>query len=112
MVPDQNVYVSFYGDGDGCNAISGNCSAKADVTFAVSSSGAYNFDCALHTYSWDFGDGTHSTDKAPAHRYTADGVYNVKVHVVAGSAAVDLTSTVRITGATPVAPRGGHAVRH
>jgi PKD repeat protein len=110
MVPDQNVYISFYGDG--CTAVSGNCSAKADVAFAVSTDGSYDFNCAPHTYSWDFGDGGHSTDKAPLHRYTTDGTYNVKVHVAVGTAVVDLTSTARVVGAPAAPPRGGRAVRH
>jgi PKD repeat protein len=110
MKPDDNVYVTYYGDG--CTAVAGNCNAKNDVAFAVSSSG-YSFDCALHTYSWDFGDGKHSTDTAPVHRYTADGTYHVKVHVAVGTASVDLTSTVKvINGSAAVSPRGGHAVRH
>jgi len=109
MEADVNVYVSYFGDG--CGPFSGNCSAKTDVAFGVTSRG-YVFECAPHTYAWDFGDGTHSTDKAPTHRYTADGTYHVTVHLSNGSAAVDLTSTVKVVGAPPVAPRGGHAVRH
>jgi len=101
MVPDQNVYVVYFGDG--CSAASGSCSAKADVAFAVGSSG-YTFDCSPHTYSWDFGDGAHSTDKAPLHRYTSDGTYHVKVHVAVGTASADLTSTVKVVGGTPVVP--------
>jgi hypothetical protein len=42
-----------------------------------------------------------------------DGTYNVKVHVAVGTAAVDLTSTVKVVGADPVIPArhraaGGH----
>jgi PKD repeat protein len=109
MIPDQNVYVTYYGDG--CTAVAGSCNAKADVAFAVSSSG-YNFDCAVHSYSWDFGDSKQSTDKAPTHRYTADGTYHVKVHVTAGTSSVDLIQTVKVVNGAAVQPRGGHAVRH
>ena len=109
IVPDINVYVTFFGDG--CNAISGNCSAKADIAFDVNATG-YDFTCASHTYSWDFGDGGHGTGKTPLHRYTADGTYHVVVHFSNGSATADLNATVKVVGATPVAPRGGHAVRH
>ncbi|HEX3069983.1 MAG TPA: PKD domain-containing protein, partial [Thermoanaerobaculia bacterium] len=110
MIPNENVYISFYGDG--CNAISGNCSAKADVAFAVSSSGSYDFGCALHTYSWDFGDGSHSTEKAPLHRYAIDGTYNVKVHVAVGSVGVDLPATVTVTGGEPAVPARRRASGH
>ncbi|MEA2327506.1 MAG: xanthomonalisin, partial [Thermoanaerobaculia bacterium] len=110
MKPEENVYVTYFGDG--CTAANGSCSAKANVAFAVGSSG-YSFDCALHTYSWDFGDGKLSTDAAPLHRYTVDGTYHVKVHVAVGTASVDLTSTVKVIGgAAAPPPRGGHAVRH
>jgi len=109
MVPDSNVYVTYFGDG--CTAVTGNCSAKADVAFAVGATG-YNFDCALHTYTWDFGDGSHSTNKAPSHRYTEDGTYHVTVHLSNGTAAVDLTATVKVVGAPAGPPRGGRAVRH
>ena len=30
-------------------------------------------------YSWDFGDGTTSTQQNPSHTYTALGVYDVKL---------------------------------
>jgi PKD repeat protein len=99
MTPDVNVYITF--NGDGCNAVTGNCSAKADVAFAVNSTG-YDFECAPHTYTWDFGDGVHSTGKTPAHRYTANGAFTVKVHVAVGAASADLTATVHVVGATPV----------
>jgi len=62
----------------------------------------YDFGCAIHTYAWDFGDGGRATEKSPSHRYTTDGVYHVKVHMVNGSQPVDLTGTVTIVGGTPV----------
>jgi hypothetical protein len=99
MVPDQNVYITFHGDS--CNLLT--CSANANVVFAVSPNG-YDFTCAQHTYAWDFGDGGHSTDTAPSHKYTADGTYRVTVHVVHGTTAVDLTSTVQVVGAPPPPP--------
>ena len=101
MIPDQNVFITYYGDG--CTAVAGSCNAKADVAFAVNSSG-YNLDCAVHSYSWDFGDGKQSTDKAPTHRYTADGIYHVKVHVTGGTSSVDLLQTVTVINGGPVVP--------
>jgi PKD repeat protein len=103
MVPDQNVYVTYFGDG--CTASSGNCNASNDVAFGIGTVG-YNFDCTPHTFTWDFGDGTHSSEKAPVHRYTVNGVYNVNVHIAAGTASVDLPARVTVVnGKTPVPPR-------
>lgn len=49
----------------------------------------------LHT--WDFGDGTVSSEQAPKHRYEAPGKYTVKLTVAAGmytaSAATEITVT-------------------
>jgi PKD repeat protein len=97
----DNVYIFF--TGDGCTWVSGNCSAKADVVFGVAANG-YDLTCGQPTYSWDFGDGTHSTDKAPSHRYTADNTYNVKVRVFNGTQSIDLTATATVVGGTPVGP--------
>src|SRR5690606_37172669 len=43
----------------------------ADVQFTNQSS------ANATTYSWDFGDGTTSTDASPMHTYTVDGIYTV-----------------------------------
>jgi PKD repeat protein len=37
------------------------------------------------TWSWDFGDGTTSTDQSPSHTYTAAGKYNVSLSVSDGT---------------------------
>jgi OOP family OmpA-OmpF porin len=33
-------------------------------------------DAGIKSYSWDFGDGTHSTEQNPSHKYTSAGNYN------------------------------------
>ena len=36
---------------------------------------------------WDFGDGTNSIERSPTHVYASEGVYTVKLNVVAGTGA-------------------------
>jgi Zn-dependent metalloprotease len=49
-----------------------SCSAPLAVQFSNTSSGSSG-------YSWNFGDGSTGTTAAPAHTYTAPGVYAVKL---------------------------------
>lgn len=59
----------------------------------------------MHTFTWDFGDGTTvSGTLAPAHRYSAPGVYTVTLTVTdddGGQTADTLTVTVLYTAWTP-----------
>jgi PKD repeat protein len=41
------------------------------------------------TYSWNFGDGTTSTDQSPLHQYTTAGAYNVSLTVTDASGNTD-----------------------
>lgn len=113
MVTDgasANVYVTY--SGGGCTVFNGNnCSGKDDVAFAVSSIG-YDFTCAQHNYSWDFGDGKQGSGATPSHKYTADGTYRVTVHISVGTASADLATTVKVTGAGPVVPPKHRGVAH
>ena len=63
-----------------------SCSAPLAVQFVNSSNGAT-------TYSWNFGDGTTSTTTAPAHTYTAPGVYAVQL-VATGTCAANSKDSV------------------
>jgi PKD repeat protein len=109
MVPDQNVWITFFGDG--CTTSTGSCNAKNDVAFGLGAAG-YNFDCAPHTFTWDFGDGTHSSEKTPVHRYTFNGTYNVKVHVAVGTASADLPVKVTVVNGFPVVPPRHRSAGH
>ena len=49
-------------------------------------------------WSWDFGDGTASAEKSPAHVYTAEGVYTVKLQIFnAAQGTASITKTAIIT---------------
>jgi Zn-dependent metalloprotease len=49
------------------------------------------------TYSWDFGDGSTSTDVNPAHTYTGTGPYTVTLVVNNGSCSETITQQVSLT---------------
>ena len=57
-------------------AFSANTTQSCLAPLAVQFS---NTSLASSSYSWDFGDGATSTTAAPAHTYTASGVYAVKL---------------------------------
>lgn len=55
-----------------------------------------NLSSDANTYFWDFGDGTTSTDVAPFHIYSSDGVYVIRL-IAQGACGTDtLTRTVTI----------------
>ncbi|MFD0820918.1 PQQ-dependent sugar dehydrogenase, partial [Micromonospora zhanjiangensis] len=115
--PDGALYVLDYGSGcctgDTGSAIyrydyvgSGNraptavasadrTSGQAPLTVNFSSAGSADPEGGTLRYSWNFGDGTTSTAANPAHTFTADGVYNVKLTVTDPQGATG-TATVQI----------------
>ncbi len=100
--PEGALYVLDYGTSYGGNENSGlyriehvgdgqyapKAVAKADrtsgqgpLTVAFSSAGSSDANNDTLTYSWDFGDGTSSTDANPTHTYPSNGQYTVKLTV-------------------------------
>ena len=55
------------------------------------------------SYSWDFGDGEHSTDANPTHTYAVDGVYTVTLTATNGCGEAVMTGIVVIATAGPQA---------
>jgi PKD repeat protein len=105
MFPDSNVYITFLGPTSLCY-FGGDTSCKVGEGVAFTSSVlGYNFNCGSHTFSWDFGDGGHSTDQNPTHTYATDGTYKVTLHLANTTQAVDLTSSVKIGSGISVPPR-------
>ncbi len=63
---------------------------KLDVTFTNTSKYATS-------YSWDFGDGTSSTQENPTHKYAAGGAYKVKLTATNSEASVVKEKEVTVT---------------
>jgi len=57
------------------------------------------------TFSWDFGDGSSSTDKDPVHKYTAGGNYQVRLVARNGDQQIEASAGIRVEATVKVAPR-------
>lgn len=67
---------------DNCFSVPCVDAALPEITYVLRDKLAYFTLLASGTsYSWDFGDGQHSTDKHPSHYYTAPGTYYVWANV-------------------------------
>lgn len=75
MVTDT-AWTEFVPPVSGFAAVPRTGNAPLSVSFLDQSSGSLPL-----TYSWDFGDGTSSTDKNPVHEYGSAGSYNVTLTV-------------------------------
>jgi PKD repeat protein len=61
--------------------------APLEVTFTDHSPGA-------SSWSWDFGDGTDSTEQNPVHSFTIPGTYRVTLRATIGDDMESVTKTV------------------
>lgn len=64
-----------------------------------------DLDGSIASWSWDFGDGTGSSEAAPVHAYAVQGIYTVRLIVVDddGAASDPYTMAVSVENAPPVA---------
>ena len=97
MTAGSNVYIGYLGAQSGCTPGSGNCSASENISFNAATFG-YSYSCAPHTFSWNFGDGSTSTDQSPAHAYTTGGDYTVTLKVKNSAQEVTHTRTIKVVG--------------
>ena len=94
--------VGTIGSNFAANQIS-SCSLPAIINFN-------NTTAAGQTYSWIFGDGTTSTATSPAHTYSVNGTYSVKL-IATGCAAGTKDSILKISYITvnaPISPTGNN----
>jgi PKD repeat protein len=69
-----------------------NCMTPCSIVFTNQSQNATS-------YSWDFGDGTSSTETNPSHQYSALGKYQVKLVALNSAGQIDATKAITV-GAT------------
>ncbi len=63
---------------------------------------SYDSDGTIKSWSWNFGDGTSSTEKNPTHKYTNSGTYTVTLQVTDNYDDTNIkTSTITIPKNTP-----------
>lgn len=56
---------------------------------------------AATTWTWDFGDGTSSSERSPRHDYAQDGTYVVRLYVAGASGTSSGTKKIRVGGEAP-----------
>lgn len=81
------------------SATPSNGSAPLTVTF--SSDGSSDPDQDALTYSWDFGDGTTSTDQNPTKTFASNGTYTVTLTVSDGSKNHQATQKITVGSTAP-----------
>ncbi|MFZ2492333.1 MAG: PKD domain-containing protein [Thermoanaerobaculia bacterium] len=105
---EANTAINFVGGGpSGCNGSGSTCSVGETITFSVSPYGWSFADC--DKFTWDFGDGSTSTEKSPTKSYASAGTYAVKLKVEGGlsTANVGINLNVGTTGGGGGNPGGG-----
>ena len=102
MQPNVNVFVAYQGD-NGCSFAGGKCVAGQAITFSASGFN-YNFGCATHTFSWDFGDTHTGSGNTLTHTFAIAGNYNVALTISNGAQSVTIPQPVHIDSSSGVTP--------
>lgn len=92
---NANLFVSWSDTYESCSQLGGACSPGVPVTFEVRPF-AYSFDCAPHTFTWDFGDGNVAFGRKVVHGFVTSGIHEVKVRVQRSDALVTLNERVEV----------------
>lgn len=99
-----NMEEGFMCGHDGTILKKGNCLPHADFFFEIYAL-TVNFtdhSTSAIIYLWNFGDGTTSTDKDPAHTYASSGDYNVCLQVQNNCGTDSVCKTIHIYCPAPV----------
>lgn len=92
-LPVYADFVSLSSGGTGNNPpvaeANGPYSGSTTGPISFSSSGSFDSDGTISSYSWDFGDGGSSTSANPSYTYSADGSYTASLTVTDNSGATN-----------------------
>lgn len=92
--PGVNVFITFTAP-SGCSYLHVQCVKSETISFAVSGFG-YDFACAPHSFSWEFGDGSAAFGQNVTHAYAAAGHYVVTARVTVNGVTYPVTQAVEI----------------
>lgn len=105
MVAETNVYVVFYGTQTAsCSSVGGGCPVGEDVQFKAFNYN-YLYECGTHSFKWEFGDNTTSSERDPIHKYLQNGTYRVKLTIANGKQSIDLNKTIIVGTGVSIPPR-------
>jgi len=110
MVAGVNVFPAFSAP-SGCTSDNTKpCTIAESINFAAGAIG-YDFSCKLHTFQWDFGDGTTATTTsiATAHTYASPKTYNVSLTITTSTQSVKMTVPVRVAARKDCPPLGANS---
>jgi PKD repeat protein len=105
----NTILVKYTGPTSGCNELGGNCQSAEAVSFnAKDVHPGYDFSCAVHKYTWTFGDGTAPVvaGVAVSHAYAAPGSYPVTLKVEQGATFFIAAAIIKVVQAPPGGPGG------
>jgi PKD repeat protein len=98
-----NAFIAYRGLTSGCNHNSEAIACNGGEQLAMAAAFfQYNFTCATHTYTWDFGDGSEpASGQEVNHAYAAQGTYTAKVTISNGQQTFIPTMVIRVGNNTP-----------
>lgn len=92
---NYNVYITWANVSGSCSSQGAGCVAYDPIVFGFETFGV-SLACSVHTFQWDFGDGTAAaTAQRVVHIY-APGTYNVSLRITSPVQSVVLTSTITV----------------
>ncbi|WP_197320277.1 ThuA domain-containing protein [Saccharomonospora sp. NB11] len=101
--PDSGLYRIEYNQGNRRPIVSLSAeptSGHAPLEVSFSSEGSYDPEETELSYTWNFGDGSTSTEADPTHTYTENGQYNVQLTVTDATGKSGVGNTTVTVGNT------------